>query len=79
MAGSNRSGDLRNPSYSIPRGTVLAIFSTTVMYTSFIFFFGGVSERSELVDNINFVSTIAWPSPHLVYIGILFCTTGAAL
>ncbi|XP_067665544.1 solute carrier family 12 member 3-like [Haliotis asinina] len=36
LAGANISGDLKNPSTAIPRGTFLAIFLTTVIYLGIV-------------------------------------------
>lgn len=40
MAGSNRSGDLRDPSQSIPRGTLAATITTSLTYLVGVIFFG---------------------------------------
>lgn len=48
MAGSNRSGDLKDPSYSIPRGTIGAQLVTSVIYLSFPMLFGAVADRGTL-------------------------------
>ncbi len=39
MAGSNRSGDLANPQFSIPVGTILAVFVTSTVCILFIGYF----------------------------------------
>lgn len=48
FAGSNRSGDLADPSNSIPKGTIGAQLTTTFIYLSFPILFGGVSDRVTL-------------------------------
>ncbi|KAJ4934869.1 hypothetical protein JOQ06_007650, partial [Pogonophryne albipinna] len=41
MAGSNRSGDLRDAQKSIPIGTIAAITTTSIVYMSTVILFGG--------------------------------------
>lgn len=79
MAGSNRSAEIANPSKSIPIGTICAVATTTIGYFSFILLFGAVAKREELIDNLQFVPTISWPTPHLVTASIVFSSIGAAL
>jgi len=59
MAGANMSGDLQNPSRAIPRGTLLAVGATTVVYLSMTVLLGGSSPHGELVGNALVVKDIA--------------------
>ncbi|KAG8133148.1 hypothetical protein E2320_010960 [Naja naja] len=52
MAGSNRSGDLRDAQKSIPTGTILAISTTSFIYLSCIILFGACIEGVVLRDNL---------------------------
>lgn len=79
MAGSNRAADIANPSRSIPIGTILAVVSTSIVYFTFILLFGAVAKREELIENLQFVPAISWPTPHLVTASIVFSSIGAAL
>ncbi|XP_014884706.1 solute carrier family 12 member 6 isoform X5 [Poecilia latipinna] len=86
MAGSNRSGDLKDAQRSIPIGTILAILTTSFVYLSSVVLFGacidGVVLRDkfgESVDGTLVVGTLAWPSPWVIVIGSFFSTCGAGL
>ncbi|XP_046538231.1 solute carrier family 12 member 4 isoform X2 [Equus quagga] len=50
MAGSNRSGDLRDAQKSIPVGTILAIVTTSLVYFSSVVLFGACIEGVVLRD-----------------------------
>jgi amino acid transporter len=52
MAGANISGDLANPQKSIPKGTLIAIAFTTVVYILLVIFAGATSLRD--ADGIHF-------------------------
>lgn len=86
MAGSNRSGDLRDAQKSIPTGTVLAIITTSFIYMSSVLMFGacieGVVLRDKFGEGVNgnlVIGTLAWPSPWVIVIGSFFSTCGAGL
>ncbi|XP_015688344.1 cation-chloride cotransporter 2 isoform X2 [Oryza brachyantha] len=79
MAGSNRSASLKDTQYSIPVGTLHATISTTVMYVLSVFLFGALSTREGLLTDRLLCATVAWPSPIVIYAGIILSTLGAAL
>ncbi|TRY98877.1 hypothetical protein DNTS_014688, partial [Danionella cerebrum] len=86
MAGSNRSGDLRDAQKSIPIGTILAITTTSIIYMSSVVLFGACIEGAVLRDKFGeavrgnlVIGTLAWPSPWVIVIGSFFSTCGAGL
>lgn len=79
MAGSNRSGDLRNAQQSIPRGTIGAQVLTTVLYLSTTIFYGCIGTREGLKEDYLLSATVAWPTDIIVRIGIVLSTLGAGL
>ncbi|XP_051910124.1 solute carrier family 12 member 7 isoform X2 [Hippocampus zosterae] len=86
MAGSNRSGDLRDAQRSIPVGTILAIFTTSVIYFTCVVLFGacieGVLLRDKFGDSVKgnlVIGTLSWPSPWVIVIGSFFSCCGAGL
>uniref|UniRef100_A0A4W3K0E6 Solute carrier family 12 member 7 n=1 Tax=Callorhinchus milii TaxID=7868 RepID=A0A4W3K0E6_CALMI len=86
MAGSNRSGDLKDAQKSIPTGTILAIATTSFVYLTCIILFGacieGVVLRDKFGEAVNgnlVIGTLSWPSPWVIVIGSFFSTCGAGL
>uniref|UniRef100_A0A8C9PVV1 Solute carrier family 12 member 6 n=1 Tax=Spermophilus dauricus TaxID=99837 RepID=A0A8C9PVV1_SPEDA len=86
MAGSNRSGDLKDAQKSIPIGTILAILTTSFVYLSNVILFGACIEGAVLRDKFGdavkgnlVVGTLSWPSPWVIVIGSFFSTCGAGL
>ena len=78
MAGSNRSGDLRNAQHSIPLGTVAAVLMTSSLYLMSVVFFGAVAERDTLKSQALFTAEVALPKM-VVQAGITLSTLGAGL
>nr|XP_046174481.1 solute carrier family 12 member 6-like isoform X1 [Oncorhynchus gorbuscha]XP_046174483.1 solute carrier family 12 member 6-like isoform X1 [Oncorhynchus gorbuscha]XP_046174484.1 solute carrier family 12 member 6-like isoform X1 [Oncorhynchus gorbuscha] len=86
MAGSNRSGDLKDAQRSIPIGTIMAILTTSLVCLSSVVLFGacieGVVLRDKFGDSVKgnlVVGTLSWPSPWVIVIGSFFSTCGAGL
>jgi potassium/chloride transporter 4/5/6 len=86
MAGSNRSGDLKDPSRSIPRGTIAAVVTTSFIYLSNVLLFGSAIDGlllrdkfGESIDKKLVVSVLAWPNKWIVMIGAFLSTFGAGL
>ncbi|XP_070775364.1 solute carrier family 12 member 9-like isoform X2 [Enoplosus armatus] len=78
MAGSNMSGDLKNPSYSIPRGTLAAVIITFITYNLLSLLAAWSCDRHLLQRDYSFLGDInVWPP--LVTIGIYSSTMSAAM
>ena len=78
MAGANMSGDLANPSKSIPTGTLWAVIFTGVIYLSQAVLLGCARPASELIGNNMVIRDIAvWPV--LITAGVFAATLSSAL
>ena len=82
MAGANISGELKDAQKSIPFGTMLAIFVSSLVYMAILWFLGATCERDGgeggLYDDSMLMIRIAVWSP-LVVIGIFASTLSSAL
>uniref|UniRef100_A0A671LEF5 Solute carrier family 12 member 4-like n=1 Tax=Sinocyclocheilus anshuiensis TaxID=1608454 RepID=A0A671LEF5_9TELE len=78
MAGSNRSGDLRDAQKSIPIGTILAITTTSLVCILFAVGSTDIIFGDAVSKNL-VVGTLSWPSPWVIVIGSFFSTVGAGL
>ena len=78
MAGSNRSGDLRNAQHSIPKGTLGAVAATSTIYLLTTLLYGAVATRTGLKTNY-LLSADASIQGDIVRIGIILSSLGAGL
>ena len=78
MAGANMSGDLKDPAKSIPKGTLLAVLVTGIIYTAMVVMLGATASREMLVNNKLVMADIALV-PVLITAGVLAATLSSAL
>lgn len=78
MVGVGMSGDLRDPRRSIPRGTLWAWGTTSVIYLGFAFFYSAIGSPEELVAHRTIIIDRAL-FPPLVLAGLMASTLMAAL
>ncbi|MCP9265516.1 hypothetical protein DINM_020836 [Dirofilaria immitis] len=86
MAGSNRSGNLKDASRSIPLGTLGAQVTTTIVYLSGVILFGAsVSEMfirdkfGQSAMNKLVIAELAVPYPTVILAGCFLSTVGAGM
>ncbi len=58
FAGASMSGDLKNPSKSIPKGTLYGLATTFVLYTLVILAMAGTITRASFVRNANVIQDV---------------------
>uniref|UniRef100_A0A8C4ZYU7 Solute carrier family 12 member 9 n=1 Tax=Gadus morhua TaxID=8049 RepID=A0A8C4ZYU7_GADMO len=78
MTGSNISGDLKNPSYSIPRGTITAVIFTFIIYNLLMVMAACTCDRVLLQRDYNYLSEINVWHP-FVTVGVYCSTLSAAM
>ncbi|XP_038134687.1 solute carrier family 12 member 9 [Cyprinodon tularosa] len=78
MAGANMSGELKTPSISIPKGTIIAVFYTFTVYVLLFILVSATCNRTLLIQDYGFLQRInIWPP--FVTVGIYCASLSAAM
>ncbi|XP_076866953.1 solute carrier family 12 member 9 [Brachyhypopomus gauderio] len=78
MAGANMSGELKNPSVAIPKGTILAVLYTLVIYVLLFLLVSSTCDRALLINDFGVFQRInVWPP--FVIIGVYCASFSAAM
>jgi amino acid transporter len=78
MSGASMSGDLKNPSRSIPLGTIWAVVVTFLVYGSVMVWLAVSAPRGELLGNRLVMKDVALFGP-LIFLGLWAATLSSAL
>lgn len=78
MSGVSMSGDLKDPTRSIPRGTIYAVVFTFAVYLLQLIWLTLTSDRTELVENSMAMKQVAL-YPQLIIAGLWAATLSSAL
>eukprot|EP01119_Soliformovum_irregulare_P002251 TRINITY_DN12537_c0_g1_i1.p1 TRINITY_DN12537_c0_g1~~TRINITY_DN12537_c0_g1_i1.p1 ORF type:complete len:843 (+),score=253.96 TRINITY_DN12537_c0_g1_i1:41-2530(+) len=70
IAGSNMSGDLKNPGRDIPRGTIMAAATTFAFYGGMILLMGATVKNEFLLKNYFIYITVSYYGKYIVAGGI---------
>ena len=81
MEGANLSGDLKNPTYSIPVGTLAAVTTSIFFYLLLIISFAGSFNSCTLREDTTIMQEAAWGTfgTYLVVAGIIISASSSAL
>ncbi|MCC5022354.1 MAG: hypothetical protein J6386_05990 [Candidatus Synoicihabitans palmerolidicus] len=78
MSGVSMSGDLKDPSKSVPKGTILAVVVSFVIYAAQMIWLSLHADRGEWVTNNVVMERISLVGP-LIFVGLWAATLSSAL